>query len=540
MPHANHRHSICDAMNCSSSIVAYGNDTRGLQQDNELLEQFFAGSPFLRVVLPVSKRISGFMRVKGKDVPEEDASINVFQHAPYDRCSSLGYSASYSRPLCDQIEIPSLGVLAHVNVISQGYHAMLDSDKRWYLGSLAGLLKKWYALGHQGVAGSAIAALRELRLKGNQKGVAVSTMDPHDGPFTDIELESIQVALNRAYAAGALSTDDYLLSWLFMLLGQRPAQYALLKLSDFTVLEVGDGSLTYCLNVPRVKQRKPAKATWPGVVATVSINQVNNRLGPKTGSHHETIFSRYGFTEPDGSPIKVTTHQFRHYLNTLAQAGGLSQLDVAKWSGRKDIRQNATYDHVSADELVLKIRGALGDDSQMFGPLANLPKRIVIHRDEFARLKVPTAHTTEFGVCIHDYTMAPCQLHADCLNCSEQVCVKGDEVRSARIRDELVTARENLEAAKQAHADGYFGASRWVDHHELTVKRLAQLCALLDDTSIPHGAVIQLSNLPVPSRIEQAKVARAALTHRPEPSADASISTETMRRLMLAMEENGG
>mgnify|MGYP006197018245 CR=1 FL=1 len=53
-------------MNCSSSIVAYGNDTRGLQQDNELLEQFFAGSPFLRVVLPVSKRISGFMRVKGK------------------------------------------------------------------------------------------------------------------------------------------------------------------------------------------------------------------------------------------------------------------------------------------------------------------------------------------------------------------------------------------------------------------------------------------------------------------------------------------
>jgi len=66
------------------------------------------------------------------------------------------------------------------------------------------------------------------------------------------------------------------------------------------------------------------------------------------------------------------------------------------------------------------------------------------------------------------------------------------------------------------------------------------LCALLDDTSIPHGAVIQLSNLPVPSRIEQAKVARAALTHRPEPSADASISTETMRRLMLAMEENGG
>jgi hypothetical protein len=104
-------------MSCSGSIVANGDNARRLQQDNELLEQFFAGSPFLRVVLAVSKRISGFMRVKGKDVPEEDASINVFQHAPYDRRSSLGYSTSYRGPLCDQIEIPALGVLAHVNVI---------------------------------------------------------------------------------------------------------------------------------------------------------------------------------------------------------------------------------------------------------------------------------------------------------------------------------------------------------------------------------------------------------------------------------------
>ena len=107
-------------MGRSGGIVADGDDARRLQQDNELLEQFFACSPFLRVVLAVSKRISGFMRMKGKDVPKEDASINVFQHAPYDRRSSLGYSASYRGPLCDQIEIPALSVLAHVHVISQG------------------------------------------------------------------------------------------------------------------------------------------------------------------------------------------------------------------------------------------------------------------------------------------------------------------------------------------------------------------------------------------------------------------------------------
>lgn len=60
------------------------------------------------------------MRMKGENVPEEDAGINVFQHIPYDRRSSLGYGASYRGPLCNQIEVPALGMLANVNVISQG------------------------------------------------------------------------------------------------------------------------------------------------------------------------------------------------------------------------------------------------------------------------------------------------------------------------------------------------------------------------------------------------------------------------------------
>jgi hypothetical protein len=107
-------------MSCSGSIVANGDNARRLQQDNELLEQFFAGSPFLRVVLAVSKRISGFMRVKGKDVPEEDASINVFQHAPYDRGGSFGHSTAYRRPFGDLVEIPTPSVLAYVKVVGQG------------------------------------------------------------------------------------------------------------------------------------------------------------------------------------------------------------------------------------------------------------------------------------------------------------------------------------------------------------------------------------------------------------------------------------
>lgn len=279
------------------------------------------------------------------------------------------------------------------------------------------------------------------------------------------------------------------------------------------------------------------KAAFNGLVESVTVDKINDALGGRMEFGVTSIFERYGFKEPDGSPIRVTSHQFRHYLNTLAQAGGMSQLDIAKWSGRKDIRDNAAYDHVSAEALVLKIRNALGDDRQMFGPLAELPPRVVISRDEFARLKVPTAHTTEFGVCIHDFTMAPCQLHADCLNCSEQVCIKGDEGRVARIRAELADATESLEAARLAHGEGEWGASRWVTHHQLTVERLTQLCAILDDPKVPVGAVIQLSNLPVASSIEQAAEDKvAALEHKEVEPASSDDSMAVMRNILTGME----
>ncbi len=36
-------------------------------------------------------------------------------------------------------------------------------------------------------------------------------------------------------------------------------------------------------------------------------------------------------------------------------------------------------------------------------------------------------HATEFGYCVHDYMMSPCDKFRDCINCNEQVCVKGEE-----------------------------------------------------------------------------------------------------------------
>lgn len=247
------------------------------------------------------------------------------------------------------------------------------------------------------------------------------------------------------------------------------------------------------LFVVRRNELGAQRCTYNCMIESISINQINSSLGGRVSSGFASIFTKHGFVEADGSDIKITTHQFRHYLNTLAQAGGLSQLDIAKWSGRKDIRQNAAYDHVTPGQMIQIIRDAVGGESVMFGPLAELSKKTLIPRDEFARLVVPTAHTTELGYCIHDYTMSPCQVHMDCINCTDLICVKGDLEKERRLRTQLDEAQSLMLQAEQANKEQYFGSDRWLDHHKNTVARLTELLSIMDDPKVPVGAIVQLS-----------------------------------------------
>jgi hypothetical protein len=257
------------------------------------------------------------------------------------------------------------------------------------------------------------------------------------------------------------------------------------------------------LFVVRRNELGSQRHTYRCMIEPVSIGQINTGLGSRTRHGFESIFTRLGFSEPDGGPIAITSHQFRHYLNTLAQAGGLSQLDIAKWSGRLDVNQNQVYDHVTSSEMLAKIRDTVGS-AQMVGPLAELPKKVLIRRDEFSRLVIPTAHTTDIGYCIHDYAELPCQLHMDCINCQDFACVKGDAKKEAMLRTRLDEAKAFLANAEGAVKNGYSGSDRWMEHHRVTVDRLTQLCDILDDPAVPNGAVIQLATPKMPSSLEKA------------------------------------
>lgn len=246
------------------------------------------------------------------------------------------------------------------------------------------------------------------------------------------------------------------------------------------------------------------KPTYVCSLQAIAHGQVSDRLGGRVEYGVPSMFERLGILGDRDEPIRINTHKFRHYLNTLALQGGLNGLDLAKWSGRKDVQQNRMYDHISAHDKLTMIRDAIGEETYMFAPAERKVKTPTISRKEFANLKISNAHTTDFGYCVHDYASTPCQRYVDCLNCNELVCIKGDEVRAANIRLQRDETEMLLNLASQETKEKTYGANRWVEHQTKTLERLNELCQILHDPMIEDGAVVQLKAVEDVSRLTQA------------------------------------
>ena len=223
---------------------------------------------------------------------------------------------------------------------------------------------------------------------------------------------------------------------------------------------------------------------------TVFNSDLSPRESLKTDSH-ESIFDRYSFKTVDGEAVKLASHQARHLLHTIAKRGGLSEDKAAKWAGRADMKQNSVYNHMSEFEMVAKAE-ALDTALTLFGPAGEVSQHIPISTQEFNLMERGAVHVTEFGVCIHDYTMSPCEKFRDCLNCQEQVCLKGDGERLKRIKARLEEVEKDYAAAKEAITQGYSGADRWYESHEKTVIRVRQLVQILESPEVPDGSQIKL------------------------------------------------
>ncbi|MBA4784383.1 MAG: hypothetical protein H2046_01280 [Rhizobiales bacterium] len=241
-------------------------------------------------------------------------------------------------------------------------------------------------------------------------------------------------------------------------------------------------------------QAHAQKSTNPSLVEKASTRSYAQWLAGHDGGRKPSVFQRWKFTERDGSPIQISSHSFRHWLNTVAQLKGMSDLDIAKWSGR-EVQQNKAYNHVTPEETLSQIRGAL-DDGSGVGPMFEAGRMVgvktPVDRREFMQARIGAALTTELGICIHDYSILPCQMHGDCLGCSENIFIKGDAVHREKISNRHDMTSKQLDGALKAMAADYHGADRWVQSHQASIARMEEMLTIHDDPNIPDGTVISL------------------------------------------------
>ena len=203
------------------------------------------------------------------------------------------------------------------------------------------------------------------------------------------------------------------------------------------------------------------------------------------------LFERFGLVDDDGETVRITPHQLRHYMTTLANEGNLSQLDIARWAGRSDVRHTEYYDHETAGSLVSKARAV---DQDMFGTTVMVTPRQPVTAKQIMRGTSVAVHLTKYGACLHDFAMSPCPMYRDCLNCVEHACVKGDERAERALRERLAVMEKAVAAAEEAAASGERSSQIWLSRKKMEIARLRELVALIDDDTIGEGAVLRLNS----------------------------------------------
>lgn len=175
---------------------------------------------------------------------------------------------------------------------------------------------------------------------------------------------------------------------------------------------------------------------------------------------------------------------------------------LAQWAGRARVADNRHYDHRTPEERLEAARELL--PIQQSPLLDRLKHRQPVTYQELGVDRLGTAKATLYGMCVHDYAMAPCQKQRECITCKEHVCIKGDHVTLERIQ--LLEAQTTLllQQAQKAHEDGDFGADRWVDNHKWKLAHVRAMRIALENPMVPEGAVLRIPDGHDPSPVRRA------------------------------------
>ena len=265
-----------------------------------------------------------------------------------------------------------------------------------------------------------------------------------------------------------------------------------LRLSPLWTVDRRDGTfqmLSETLLIAFRNSFHPGRAVYPLLVAPIFISQIADFLSGGGGT--PSAFERFGIREPDGSFCKMTSHQFRHWLNYIADKGGLPVELQSRWMGREHSRDTEAYRHATVDERLEWVKAGI-QEGKLAGPKASMYFELPnAKRDRYLDGEVQAVHFTALGLCLHDFAVTPCPYHLNCVRgCADYLRVKGSESE----RRHLVQIQQSTEralASAKARAGGPDGrvAEPWIRHCEETLEGVRAALAVDDETESAQGGV---------------------------------------------------
>ncbi|MBT9508199.1 hypothetical protein [Rhodoferax sp.] len=266
----------------------------------------------------------------------------------------------------------------------------------------------------------------------------------------------------------------------------------------------------------QVNQLAPRSGTSPVKLWMPNLKTYGREVG-KSFATTTSIFDRHGYKGDDGEPLQLRSHQIRHLLNTEGQRGKMTEEEIAWWSGRIDLAQNEVYNGMTEQERVDRDKGILANEHghvvivkvnpyslepkatgsiETYGHWQVDSRKPASLHDLDVQPKLTNINTL-WGRCEHDYALSPCEGFANCLACSEHVCIKGngqdDREKLDRIQGLMSRVATEIEKANAQIEEGDWGAEEWLDHQTKWHAKLQQLVEILQSSKTEDGARIKIS-----------------------------------------------
>jgi hypothetical protein len=247
----------------------------------------------------------------------------------------------------------------------------------------------------------------------------------------------------------------------------------------------------------------------------VTLVDINRALG--ADPRFSSIFSRRSLFEADGTPIKLTSHQPRHWRNTIYHLTGMSNVQQALALGRKRLDQNVYYQHTSIEEYTAthqeflafnshqeridflhtgirdkRIQGALTDSYH-----ALLSDKGTTTADAFLTVHATALHVTPFGGCIHDFSQAPCPKHLQCWNGCSHLHLMGTPSERANLMKQADNLTTAITIMRDAGA-GEAGTDVWLVDQQEKLNNLKSVLTRDTDVGVqrvfPNGHPVTVSD----------------------------------------------